>query len=114
MRGCLFCRIARGDIPARIVKQDADAVVLEDLEPQAPVHLLVIPRRHLSTLNDLTPEDDALVGRLFRLAAEVARERGVAEPGWRAVVNVNRDGNQAVFHVHVHVLGGRAMRWPPG
>lgn len=114
MRGCLFCRIARGDIPARIVKQDADAVVLEDLEPQAPVHLLVIPRRHLSTLNDLTPEDDALVGRLVRLAAEVARERGVAEPGWRAVVNVNRDGNQAVFHVHVHVLGGRAMRWPPG
>jgi histidine triad (HIT) family protein len=111
---CLFCRIVRGEIPAQIVKQDPDAVVLEDLEPQAPVHLLVIPRRHLATLNDLTPQDDALVGRLFRLAAEVARERGVAEPGWRAVVNVNRDGNQAVFHVHLHVLGGRAMGWPPG
>ncbi len=114
MSDCLFCRIVRGEIPAQIVKQDPDAVVLEDLEPQAPVHLLVIPRRHLATLNDLTPQDDALVGRLFRLAAEVARERGVAEPGWRAVVNVNRDGNQAVFHVHLHVLGGRAMGWPPG
>lgn len=114
MSDCLFCRIVRGEIPARIVKQDADAIVLEDLEPQAPVHLLVIPRRHLATLNDLTPQDDALVGRMFRLAAEVARERGVAEPGWRAVVNVNRDGNQAVFHVHLHVLGGRAMLWPPG
>ncbi len=114
MSDCLFCRIVRGEIPARIVKQDADAIVLEDLEPQAPVHLLVIPRRHLATLNDVTRDDDALVGRLFRLAAEVARERGVAEPGWRAVVNVNRDGNQAVFHVHLHVLGGRAMRWPPG
>ena len=114
MSDCLFCRIVRGEIPAQIVKQDADAVVFEDLEPQAPVHLLVIPRRHLATLNDLTPQDDALVGRLFRLAAEVARERGVAEPGWRAVVNVNRDGNQAVFHVHLHVLGGRAMGWPPG
>ena len=114
MSDCLFCKIVRGEIPAQIVKQDPDAVVLEDLEPQAPVHLLVIPRRHLATLNDLTPQDDALVGRLFRLAAEVARERGVAEPGWRAVVNVNRDGNQAVFHVHLHVLGGRAMGWPPG
>lgn len=114
MSDCLFCRIVRGELPARIVKQDADAIVLEDLEPQAPVHLLVIPRRHLATLNDLTPQDDALVGRMFRLAAEVARERGVAEPGWRAVVNVNRDGNQAVFHVHLHVLGGRAMLWPPG
>lgn len=114
MTDCLFCRIVRGELPARIVKQDADAVVLEDIEPQAPVHLLVVPRRHLATLNDLAPADDALVGRLFRLAAEVARERGVAEPGWRAVVNVNRDGNQAIFHVHLHVLGGRAMRWPPG
>ncbi len=114
MSDCLFCRIVEGEIPARMVKQDPDAIVLEDLEPQAPVHLLVVPRRHLATLNDLTPQDDALVGRLFRLAAEVARERGVAEPGWRAVVNVNRDGNQAVFHVHLHVLGGRPMRWPPG
>jgi histidine triad (HIT) family protein len=111
---CLFCRIVRGEVPARIVKQDADAIVLEDLQPQAPVHLLVIPRKHVATLNDLTEADDALVGRLFRLAADAARERGVAEPGWRAVVNVNRDGDQAIFHVHLHVLGGRPMRWPPG
>lgn len=114
MFDCLFCRMARGEVPVRMVREDDDAFVIEDLEPQAPVHLLVIPRRHLATLNDLGPADDVLVGRLFRLAAEVARERGVAGPGWRAVVNVNRDGNQAIFHVHLHVLGGRAMRWPPG
>lgn len=114
MTDCLFCKISSGAIPAKIVKQDADAFVVEDIQPEAPTHLLVVPRKHIATLNDLAPEDDLLVGRIFRLAAEVARERGVAEPGWRAVINVNREGNQAVFHIHLHVLGGRQMRWPPG
>ncbi len=114
MADCLFCKMAAGQIPVKKVREDADAFVLEDIQPQAPVHLLVIPKKHLATLNDLTPADDALLGRLFRLAADVARERGVAGPGWRAVVNVNKDGNQAVFHVHLHVLGGRQMGWPPG
>jgi histidine triad (HIT) family protein len=114
MTDCLFCKISSGAIPAKIVSQNADAFVVEDIQPEAPTHLLVVPRKHIATLNDLAPEDDLLVGRMFRLAAEVARERGVAEPGWRAVINVNREGNQAVFHVHLHVLGGRQMRWPPG
>ncbi len=114
MPDCLFCKMAAGEIAVKKVREDADAFVLEDIQPQAPVHLLVIPKKHLATLNDLTPADDALMGRLFRLAADIARERGVAGPGWRAVINVNEQGNQAVFHVHLHVLGGRQMRWPPG
>jgi histidine triad (HIT) family protein len=114
MADCLFCRIVEGKIPAKLVHQDADVVAFEDIDPQAPMHLLVIPRKHVPTLNDLAPEDDALVGKLFRVAAKLARDRGVAESGWRAAVNVNRDANQLVFHVHVHILGGRAFSWPPG
>lgn len=114
MSDCLFCRIARGEIPSRKVHEDADLLAFEDIDPQAPVHVLVIPKRHLSTLNDLAPEDDALVGRLVRTAARIAEERGIAERGWRLVANVNREGGQIVFHVHVHVLGGRGMHWPPG
>jgi histidine triad (HIT) family protein len=114
MSDCLFCKMASGEIPVKIVREDADTFVLEDIQPQAPVHLLVIPKKHIPTLNDLGPEDDALVGRMFRVAAAVAKDRGVAERGWRAAINVNREGNQAVFHIHMHVLGGRQMRWPPG
>jgi histidine triad (HIT) family protein len=111
---CLFCKIARGEIPSKMVHQDADTIAFADLDPQAPTHLLVVPRKHIPTLNDLAPEDDAIVGKMFRVAAELAKERGIAEPGWRAVVNVNKHGTQAVFHVHLHVLGGRQMGWPPG
>jgi histidine triad (HIT) family protein len=114
MSDCLFCRIAEGKIPAKIVHQDADVVAFEDIDPQAPVHLLVVPRKHVPTLNDLSPEDDALMGKLFRVAAALARDRGLADRGWRAAVNVNRDAHQLVFHVHVHVMGGRAFGWPPG
>ncbi len=114
MAECLFCRIARGDVPARMVHQDDAVVAFDDVDPQAPVHVLVVPRKHLATLNDLAPEDDLLVGRMHRVAAEVARVRGVAASGWRCVVNVNRDAHQLVFHVHLHVLGGRSMGWPPG
>lgn len=114
MSECVFCRIARKEIPARLVYEDDEVVAFDDLNPQAPVHVLVIPRRHISTLNDLSPADDALLGKLSRVAAQVAREKGVAEAGWRSVVNVNREGGQVVFHVHLHCLGGRPMFWPPG
>jgi histidine triad (HIT) family protein len=111
---CLFCKIAAKQIPARIVREDADTVAFEDLNPQAPTHVLVIPRRHVATMNDFGPEDEALVGKLFRAAADIARARGIDGPGWRAVMNANRDAGQTVFHVHLHVLGGRPMTWPPG
>lgn len=114
MPDCLFCKIARKEIPATLVFEDEDVVAFEDINPQAPVHVLVVPKRHIPTLNDLTPADDALVGKLSRISARLAAERGVAEAGWRSVVNVNREGGQLVFHVHMHCLGGRPMFWPPG
>ncbi len=114
MSDCLFCRIVQKQIPARIVHEDADVLAFEDINPQAPQHVLVIPKKHLATLNDVAPEDEAVVGRLFRVAAKIARDRGFADAGWRAVVNVNQDAHQLVFHVHVHVLAGRGFRWPPG
>ena len=114
MADCLFCKIARHEIPARIVHEDEDAVAFDDIDPQAPVHVLVVPRRHVPSLNDLAPEDDALLGKLQRVAALVAAKRGLAESGWRLVANVGRDANQIVPHVHLHVLGGRRMGWPPG
>jgi histidine triad (HIT) family protein len=114
MDDCLFCKIATKQIPARIVREDADTVAFEDLNPQAPTHVLVIPRKHVPTTNDLGPEDEALVGKLLRAGAEIAASRGIAASGWRAVMNANRDAGQTVFHIHLHVLGGRHMGWPPG
>lgn len=114
MADCVFCNIVEGKIPAKLVHQDDELVAFEDIDPQAPVHLLIVPRRHIPTLNDLRPEDDALAGRMLRVAAALAGERGIAERGWRAAFNVNRDAHQLVFHVHLHVLGGRTFGWPPG
>ncbi len=114
MDDCLFCKIAAGQVPAKVVHQDDDAVAIVDINPQAPTHLLVIPRKHIPTLNDLSPEDDALVGKLHRVAAKLAADRGIAQEGWRAVFNTNRGVGQTVFHIHLHVLGGRQMTWPPG
>jgi histidine triad (HIT) family protein len=114
MADCLFCKIVEGKVPAKIVHQDADTLAFEDIDPQAPVHLLVIPKKHVATLNDLAPEDDAVMGKLFRVASALAKDRGIGDRGWRAAVNVNRDAHQLVFHVHVHVMGGRAFGWPPG
>jgi histidine triad (HIT) family protein len=111
---CLFCKIAEKRIPAKIVHEDDQVLAFEDIDPQAPVHLLVMPKKHIPTLNDLAAEDDAVAGRLLRVAAALAKERGIADRGWRAAVNVNRDAHQLVFHVHLHVLGGRAFGWPPG
>jgi histidine triad (HIT) family protein len=114
MADCLFCKIAEGKIPAKIVHQDKDTVAFEDINPQAPLHVLVIPRAHVPTMNDLEREHDALMGKLFRVAAILAKEKGCAQSGWRAVMNANADAGQTVFHVHLHVLGGRTMTWPPG
>jgi histidine triad (HIT) family protein len=111
---CLFCKIVGQQIPTRLVHEDDEVIAFDDINPQAPVHVLVVPRRHIPTLNELTPADDALLGKMHRVAAEIARQRGVAGPGWRAVVNVNGDGGQLVFHVHLHLLGGRPQIWPPG
>ncbi len=114
MGGCLFCGIVSGRIPARIVHRDEDTVAFEDVNPQAPMHVLVVPRRHIATANDFGPEDEALVGKLLRVGARIAKERGFEGSGWRAVMNTNADAGQSVFHVHLHVIGGRHMRWPPG
>ena len=110
---CLFCRIVAGDIPARKVFEDADIVAFEDITPQAPMHVLVVPRAHVATVNDLAPDNDQLVGTMVRRAAAIARERGYAERGFRTVFNCNADAGQAVYHIHLHVLAGRKLAWPP-
>ena len=112
--GCLFCRIVAGEVPATIVYQDDKLVAFKDINPQAPGHVLVIPRRHIASLNDLTATDDALVGEMIRRAAVLAGEMGFTERGYRTVFNTNADAGQTVFHIHLHVLGGRRMTWPPG
>ena len=114
MADCLFCKIAAGDIPASIVYQDDRLIALEDINPQAPMHVLVVPRRHLATLNDLAEGDDQLVGEMIRRAAAIAREHGHADRGYRTVFNCNAGAGQTVFHIHLHVLGGRSFSWPPG
>ena len=114
MSDCLFCKIVAGEIPSKKVYEDEDVVAFDDIQPQAPVHVLVVPKKHVATLNDLAPEDDAVAGKLLRVAARIARERGISDRGWRATVNVNRDAHQLVFHVHLHLMGGRGFGWPPG
>jgi histidine triad (HIT) family protein len=114
MSDCIFCKIIDRKIPSRVVHEDEDLFAFEDINPQAPVHVLVIPKRHVPTVGDLAPEHDALVGKLYRAAAKIAADRGVAGSGYRIVANTNRDAGQTVFHVHLHLLGGRPMQWPPG
>ena len=111
---CLFCKIINKDIPASIVYEDDQVMAFNDINPEAPTHVLVVPKRHIETLSDLGPDDDALVGALVRRAAVIASERGIASSGFRSVFNTNRDAGQTVFHIHLHVLGGRALAWPPG
>ena len=114
MADCLFCGIAAGEVPASIVYQDDHVVAFRDINPQAPLHVLVVPRRHVATLNDLAGGDDQLVGEMIRRAAAIARADGHDERGYRTVFNCNADAGQTVFHIHLHVLGGRRMTWPPG
>ncbi len=114
METCLFCDIARGDIPTKFVYSDPDVVVFRDIQPQAPVHLLVVPRKHLENYSSANEEDELLLGKLARAAAHSAELEGVARTGYRVVVNNGEDAQQSVQHVHLHVLGGRALGWPPG
>ena len=111
---CLFCRIISGDIPAAKVYEDERLVAFNDINPQAPSHFLVVPRDHIETLNALSPAHDALVGEMVRRAAALAAERGYAAAGYRTVFNCNADAGQTVFHIHLHVLAGRKLTWPPG
>ena len=114
MSECLFCRIVKHEIPASIVYEDERVLAFNDINPQAPTHVLVVPKRHVATLNDLSADDDRLVGELVRRAAAIAHDRGLSAGGFRTVFNTNREAGQTVFHIHLHLLGGRSMHWPPG
>lgn len=111
---CLFCRIIKREIPASIVYEDDRVLAFNDINPQGPTHVLVVPKKHIATLNELTSGDDALVGEVVRRAGAIAAERGIAAGGFRAVFNTNRDAGQTVFHMHLHLIGGRTLSWPPG
>jgi histidine triad (HIT) family protein len=111
---CIFCRIIAHEVPAKIVFEDENVVAFEDLHPQSPVHLLVVPRKHLPSLKEATPDDEPLLGHLSVVAAQLARERGLETKGYRAVINNGAWAGQSVCHLHVHVLGGRVFHWPPG
>jgi histidine triad (HIT) family protein len=111
---CLFCKIVAGEIPAKRVHEDDELLAFEDIKPEAPVHILIVPKRHISTLNDLNTADDGLVGAMVRRAAAIASERGVEADGYRTVFNCNSHAGQTVFHIHLHLLAGRRFGWPPG
>ena len=114
MKNCIFCRIIAGESPARIIHEDEQLLVFHDLQPQAPVHLLLVPKKHLARIQDLTPADKELMGHLLYTASSVAKNLGLQQNGYRLVINNGRNGGQAVFHLHLHLLGGRPMLWPPG
>jgi histidine triad (HIT) family protein len=111
---CLFCRIVQGSIPAKIIYQDEHTLAFDDINPQAPVHSLIIPKRHLGSIHELTESDQALLGRLLLTCNTVAKDKGLSGDGFRLVTNIGRDGGQTVAHLHFHVMGGRHMGWPPG
>ncbi len=111
---CLFCRIANREIPADVVYEDDDLLAFRDIDPKAPVHILIIPKRHIATVNDVRPDHADLLSGLFIAAAKLARDQDLAEDGYRLVVNCQEGAGQSVFHLHMHLLGGRRMEWPPG
>lgn len=112
--GCIFCDIIQKRIPAKVIYEDDLALAFEDIRPQAPVHTLVIPKKHISTNLELQENDNNLIGHLFQVANNLARDKGIAERGFRLVMNCNPEAGQTVFHIHLHILGGRPMHWPPG
>ncbi len=114
MFGCTFCRIAARELPAKVLYEDDQCLAIQDLSPKAPVHMLVIPRKHIVSLNDYPENEEQLLGHLLAVAARLAKEKGIDGTGFRTVINTNAEGGQTVFHLHLHVLGGRAMKWPPG
>jgi histidine triad (HIT) family protein len=111
---CLFCKIIAGEVPSTIVHQDDDVVAFEDINPQAPTHVVIVPRQHIPTVNDLEDEDQELFGKLATAAKQIAGDRRIAEDGYRLVMNCNEGAGQSVWHIHMHLLGGRRLRWPPG
>lgn len=113
-KNCLFCKLIQREIPTEVVYEDDKCFVFKDINPQAPVHLLIIPKQHIPTLNDLESVDPALIGHLFQIAGKLAKEKGLAEDGYRVNVNCGKNGGQEVFHLHLHLLGGRSFTWPPG
>ncbi|HCL81330.1 MAG TPA: histidine triad nucleotide-binding protein [Nitrospiraceae bacterium] len=114
MSDCIFCKIIEKKIPAKIIYEDEHALAFEDLNPQAPVHALVIPKKHIPTTLDIKEEDNNLIGHLIKVANKIASDKGIAERGFRIVTNCNPESGQTVYHIHLHVLGGRPMHWPPG
>ena len=114
MTDCLFCKIVAGEIPANILHSTDDAIAFRDIDPKAPTHVLVVPREHIATVNDLQPAHESLVGKLFTIARQVAHEDGLADAGYRLVMNCGKGAGQSVFHIHLHLLGGRSLDWPPG
>jgi len=114
MIDCLFCKILKGEIPASIIYEDERMIAFKDINPQAPLHALIVPKRHIASLNDLAPDDDALVGEMIRRAAAIAGQHGYADRGFRTVFNTNAEAGQTVFHIHLHLLAGRGLSWPPG
>lgn len=110
---CLFCKIVNQEIPAEIIYEDDQVLAFNDISPQAPSHVLIIPKKHISTLNDITAEDEALVGHMLTTASKIAQTQGFDQSGYRTVFNCNEDGGQTVYHIHLHLLGGKPMGWPP-
>ena len=111
---CLFCRIVKGEIPSKVVMDTMDILAFEDVNPQAPVHILIVPKRHIEKVSDLKDTDAEMAGKLLLAANQLARENGIQESGYRIIFNCNKDAGQAVFHLHLHLLGGRKFSWPPG
>lgn len=111
---CIFCEIVEGKQPANIVHQTENVIAFKDIRPKAPVHILIIPKEHIPTLNDIRSEHQSVMGEIFLVAKELAQKLGLAEPGYRTVFNCNRDAGQDVYHIHLHLLGGRQFYWPPG
>jgi histidine triad (HIT) family protein len=114
MPACLFCKIANGEIESEIAYTDDQVVAFEDVNPQAPVHTLVIPKKHISTVNDLNESDNELMGHMLSIGKKLAKEKGISDKGYRMILNTNREAGQSVFHIHLHLMGGRPMGWPPG
>lgn len=114
MENCIFCKIINKEIDSQIVHEDDDVVAFKDNNPQAPVHTLIVPRKHIATVNDLQDSDAELIGKMYLVAKSMAEQENLADRGYRMVLNCNREAGQSVFHIHVHLLGGRKMQWPPG
>ncbi|CAL7963270.1 purine nucleoside phosphoramidase [Gammaproteobacteria bacterium] len=111
---CIFCKIVAGTLPANIIYQDKEIIAFDDMYPKAPEHKLIIPRKHIATINDLSSEDESLVGRMIFVAKKLAAELEIAQTGYRISINCNKDGGQVVYHLHLHLMGGRSLHWPPG